>query len=112
MKDRLVKILLAKLNDAVLTVGDLENQVEHDYISNDTRVIAIDDVVRMVGDIDSSLEAENKYLTPKTKFLYVEDGSVDLDALEATLFETNPEIKVIVYKQGSRPPILSGEREE
>lgn len=36
-----------------------------------------------------------------------EDGSVDVDELSNDLFITNPEIKVIVYRQGSNPPILS-----
>lgn len=35
--------------------------------------------------------------------LYVEDGSVDIDALEETL---NSETKIIVYRQGSTPPVL------
>lgn len=35
--------------------------------------------------------------------LYIEDGSVDIDALEATL---NGETKIIVYRQGSTAPIL------
>lgn len=35
--------------------------------------------------------------------IYVEDGSVDVDALIEELDETT---KVIVYRQGSHPPIL------
>lgn len=35
--------------------------------------------------------------------IYVEDGSVDVDELIDSLDETT---KVIVYRQGSRPPIL------
>lgn len=35
--------------------------------------------------------------------IYVEDGSVDVDELMDSLDETT---KVIVYRQGSRPPIL------
>lgn len=35
--------------------------------------------------------------------LYVEDGSVDIDDLEETL---GNETKVILYRQGSTPPIL------
>lgn len=39
------------------------------------------------------------------KFLFVEDGSVDLDELRERL-ESNPEIAVVVYRQGSMPPQL------
>lgn len=35
--------------------------------------------------------------------LYVEDGSIDLEALEETL---NSETRIIVYRQGSTPPKL------
>ena len=46
--------------------------------------------------------------TPKRveKFIFVEDGSVDTDELEERLAETNPEIKVVVYRQGASAPEL------
>ena len=53
------------------------------------------------------IDEEKKYLTPKTKFLYVEDGSVDVDELASDLYMTNPEIKIVVYRQGSTIPVLS-----
>lgn len=40
------------------------------------------------------------------KFLFVEDGSVDADELINDLAVSNPEIKVIVYRQGSQMPKL------
>lgn len=40
------------------------------------------------------------------KFMYIEDGSVDTDELIEELGRTNPEIRVIVYRQGSRLPYL------
>ena len=43
---------------------------------------------------------------PYTKFLFVEDGSVDTDALEKDLRKHNPEIKVVVYRQGASVPLL------
>ena len=42
------------------------------------------------------------------RFLYVEDGSVCVDDLEKTL---DGETKIIVYRQGSHPPILVEPRE-
>ena len=38
------------------------------------------------------------------KFLFVEDGSVDVDELEDAL--EGQHIKVVVYRQGSTPPVL------
>lgn len=43
---------------------------------------------------------------PYKNFMIVEDGSVDTDELIAEMERTNPEIKVIVYRQGAVPPIL------
>ncbi|MDE6399133.1 MAG: hypothetical protein K2L51_07415 [Clostridiales bacterium] len=43
---------------------------------------------------------------PYEKFLLIEDGSVDLDELKEELEKTNPEIKIIVYRQGSVRPLL------
>ena len=36
--------------------------------------------------------------------MFVEDGSVDIDELLEEMSEKNPEIKVIVYRQGSNKP--------
>lgn len=44
--------------------------------------------------------------TPIKKFLFVEDGSVDMEELGESLSQTNPEIKIIVYRQGSAMPCL------
>ena len=41
-----------------------------------------------------------------TKFLFCEDGSVDTDSLEKDLRKHNPEIKVVVYRQGASVPLL------
>ena len=43
---------------------------------------------------------------PYTKFLFCEDGSVDTDSLEKDLRKHNPEIKVVVYRQGASVPLL------
>ena len=44
-------------------------------------------------------------LTKIKQFLFVEDGSIDLNLIE-DLKESNPEIKVIVYRQGSRMTVI------
>lgn len=40
------------------------------------------------------------------KFLFIEEGSVDVDSLEPELAVTNTEIKIVIYRQGSAPPHL------
>ena len=40
--------------------------------------------------------------------LYVEDGSIDVDELQECLDE---ETKIIVYRQGAKPPILEQPKE-
>lgn len=72
------------------------------------------------GNLDKSKEYNDLYLqellrltkviksksTPKKQLIFVEEGSVDIDELENSLAITNPEIKVIAYRQGGRPPEL------
>lgn len=50
--------------------------------------------------------SDQPMLTPIKKFIFVEDGSVDTDELTELLELSNPEIKVVVYRQGARPPEL------
>lgn len=42
---------------------------------------------------------------PVGQFLFIEDGSIDLTELK-DLKRRNPEIKIVVYRQGSATPIL------
>lgn len=53
-----------------------------------------------------SQKKNRKLKQPYTKFLFVEDGSVDTDSLEKDLRKHNPEIKVVVYRQGANAPQL------
>lgn len=41
-----------------------------------------------------------------TKLLFVEDGSVDLDELNKSIYENKLPIKIIVYRQGASQPKL------
>ena len=42
---------------------------------------------------------------PVEQFLFIEDGSIDLTELK-DLKRRNPEIKIVVYRQGSAMPVL------
>ena len=45
------------------------------------------------------------------KILLVEDGSVNVDALEQFVFENDLKIKIVVYRQGSIPPRFLDQQE-
>nr|DAM56595.1 MAG TPA: hypothetical protein [Caudoviricetes sp.] len=51
------------------------------------------------------IENEIRRIPKIKKFLFVEDGSVDIGDLGKRL-AGNPEIAVVVYRQGSLPPQL------
>lgn len=110
MKDKLVKILLAEIARKSITKEQLEKELPN--IPESEKFIPADLFINIIADVENSLKLEQKSLTPKTKFLYVEDGGVELDLLESSLYETNPEIKIVVYRQGSHPPILSEGKNE
>lgn len=58
--------------------------------------------------IDNACYKVQNDLQPVKKFMFVEDGTVDVDDLEERLSTTNPEVKVVVYRQGGLPPVLRG----
>ena len=107
--DRFIKILYGELNRIELTADRVKQDVDRGILQGSERLITINSLLKIVNDISYRLDDERRFLTPKTKFLYVEDGSVDVDELSEELFRTNPEIKVIVYRQGSCPPIFKEE---
>ena len=109
MIDKFEKIFYSELNRIDLTADIVKQDFEKGIIQGCERLITINKVLELVKEISFRLKEEKKYLTPKTKFLYVEDGSVDVDELSEELFATNPEIKVIVYRQGAHIPVLEVE---
>ena len=76
-------------------------QSEYEEHAEDTEKCTVDE------DIDEDISEE-----PKIKqLLFVEDGSVDMFNLYSQL-SGNPEIAIIVYRKGSRMPILVNLEEE
>lgn len=59
-----------------------------------------------------SQNKNRKQKQPYTKFLFVEEGSVDTDSLEKDLKKHNPEIKIVVYRQGAQMPQLVDIKEQ
>lgn len=111
MKNKFIAELLKVLNNEKLTFEALEQAVKNECVPKEERVISISCLINMINEVDEHIKLEEKLSTPKTKFLYVEDGSVDVDELENTLCKHSPEIQIIVYRQGSHPPIFINKEE-
>lgn len=69
--------------------------------------ISVKDLERETNICLHQITVEEQENTAKKKIMFVEDGSVDTDELMESLAITNPEIKVVVYRQGSRPPEIT-----
>jgi hypothetical protein len=74
--------------------------------SNENGDINLRDIERETNRFLGMITAEEQVTTPIQKFIFVEDGSVDVDELIEGLEMSNPEIKVVVYRQGANPPEL------
>ena len=113
MLDRFIKNLYETIIDNTIQAKDVNFLVEEEEINERDDLIPASWLKREIERIQFQLnveKSESEMLkikkTPIKKFLYVEDGSVDTNELINELSITNPEIRVIVYRQGSRPPIL------
>ena len=88
-----------RLRGCLLTYFDTNKFFNnHTHISDDERSYVISNII---DDIITTIKNTN--FKEVEKFLFVEDGSVDLDELDS-LTITNPEIKVLVVRQGGRVP--------
>lgn len=63
---------------------------------------ATDETLEIGKDI---LVRELKQKVPVKQFMFIEDGSVDLNTLK-DLERRNPGIKIVVFRQGSAWPVL------
>lgn len=68
--------------------------------------VKMKDIEREISYFLAQCDIAKKEDIPVQKFLFVEDGSVDTDDLEELLYARNPEIKLIVYRQGAARPRL------
>lgn len=109
MIDRFLIKLYERLSDvtapAIRISNDLDdnsNMAYDNFVNLEMFKILVNEIrIKLVE--EQKLEESKK---PIKKFMYIEDGSVDTDTLINELERTNPEIRVIVYRQGSNPPAL------
>ena len=97
---------LMNKNVIKMTEIPLKYNVDEKFITVSDLLNAIEEIKNRIDDNNRLKEEHKKATTPIKKFLFVEDGSVDFDDIQDTLDLSNPEIKVIVYRQGSVKPIL------
>lgn len=91
----------------VMKEGDFRVITEEEY--NAKQVVEKNDYMPQNPNDGVKTVSQNKnrkQKQPYTKFLFVEDGSVDTDSLEKDLKKHNPEIKIVVYRQGAVMPTL------
>ena len=75
----------------------------------DATIISDDNDIDHIAEEVADTLIENNYRKINDnykQFLFVEDGSVDIETLADELAEKNPAIKIVVYRQGSRIPEL------
>ena len=97
-KDKIIEIVKKAI---------VENSL-HDYDVRSGEVIAqidSDDLDHIAEEVAEAVYCQGLAVEEVKKFLFIEDGSVDTDELGRRL-EKNPEIAIVVYRQGSLPPQL------
>lgn len=83
--------------------------VEHSDMPQEEKLFTMSDIeniCRILTERVEGMEKEEENKKPVEKIIFVEDGSVDIEELEQTL-TNNPEIKYIIYRQGSCVPLLT-----
>lgn len=70
-----------------------------------TLMVPVMEILKLQEKWAHKLQMEKDF-APKTKLLFVEDGTVDFDELTDELSLTNPEIKCVLYRQGGNIPRL------
>lgn len=79
----------------------IESNSEDEYIPISMFRQYVDIVKRAIKN-----EEQEKTNIPIKKFLFIEDGSVDLEELKERIANSNPEIYIVLYRQGSNIPKL------
>lgn len=109
MLDRFLLNLYERIIDNCIPAKDIDYLIKEDDLDKNKNFIPVDILKIHIEDIKRKLAEEQmreEAKKPYKKFMFIEDGSVDIDDLIFEMERTNPEIKVIVYRQGSNRPEL------
>lgn len=108
---------LSKLYEAIgleaLTAEEIRYLLEEDDLDKRFRYVPLGAIFDMINTIKKDVKREKlaeqqreEWHRPYKKFMFVEDGSVDIEQLEEEMEAKHPEIKVVVYRQGAKRPEL------
>ncbi len=115
IEEMLTNLSLMSANTSILA-NDLVN-IEGINQSNN-KFIPLAEITRFIQEMrhisrvdEERAKTEEKFKTPVQKFLFIEDGTIDINELKEKLYYSNPEIKIVVYRQGANPPRLVDNKE-
>lgn len=94
------------------TIEDIKQDENEKYISVSDFYSYINEVKDCIVQLQKAEEQEQILRTPIKKFLFIEDGSVDIGELQERMENSNPEIKIVIYRQGSNIPMLIDNNKE
>lgn len=116
MIDKFVNSLNSLVIQGMISGLDIKNDLENedsdtrDYVAKNNFIcikVLNDIITGLLFDLERE-EREKKIKEqeqkPYKKFMFVEDGSVDVDNLIEEMEVKHPEIKVVVYRQGANKP--------
>lgn len=111
MMDKFLSKLYERLSNETIPTIKLYNDLDDHKVDAYEKFVSfsvIQEIInRTIADLeneDNARKYQEKLKAPYKKFMFVEDGSVDIDELLEEMSEKNPEIKVVVYRQGSNKP--------
>lgn len=111
MIDKFLSELYQVISHNELPAKDIKFLMEEDDLDKETRYVplsVITDAIQIIKlNIEKAKVAEQQkeeWHRPYKKFMFVEDGSVDIEQLEEEMEAKHPEIKVVVYRQGANKP--------
>lgn len=92
------------------TASQISGDLYKEEIQKDEKFIHLELFTHIIKRIKLDLEhyemEREQFTKPYQKFMFIEDGSVDVDSLIETMGRKNPEIKVIIYGKGANKPEL------
>ena len=107
--EEILAILTEKCADTVLPADKLAECINNGDFFEHERFVpysAIQAAMNFIRQKEQDEECMRVANLPIKQFLFVEDGTVDVDNLEEDLGTKNPEIKLVVYRQGAKTPKL------
>lgn len=111
MIDKILSRLYERIGLESLTAEEIRYLLEEDEVSKNFKYVPLGIIFDTINFLKEEIKREQfaeqdkeNWHRPYKKFMFVEDGSVDIDNLIEEMEVKHPEIKVVVYRQGSNKP--------